>query len=108
MNAIGYLRRPGKGAAALEAQAARLRGYCEVQGWTLAALVTEERSWWRKDLVGLADLVRGVEAHPGAERVLIPAETLAELEGAAPETWSKIRAWCEARGVRVVPVEGGA
>jgi len=108
MNAIGYLRRPGKGAAALEAQAARLRGYCERQGWALAALVTEERSWWRKDVVGLADLVRGVEAHPGAERVLIPAETLAELETAAPEAWGQVRAWCEARGVQVVAVEGGA
>jgi hypothetical protein len=42
-----------------------------------------------------------------AERVVMPAETLAELEAEAAETWRRVRAWCEARGVRVVSVSGG-
>lgn len=104
MTAIGYLR-PGKAReATLEEQAARVRAYCDRQGWALAELVTETRSWWRKGVVGLADLVRAVEARTDVERVVIPAEAVAELEAEAQETWAKVRAWCEGRGVQVVAV----
>jgi DNA invertase Pin-like site-specific DNA recombinase len=110
MTAIGYMRRSkesGPRMQNLEEQAARIRAYCEAQGWGLAELVTEARSWWRQDLIGLADLVRALEANPRAELVVMPGETLAELEAEASETWGRVRAWCEARGVRVVSVDAG-
>lgn len=51
-------------------------------------------SWWRQGLVGLADLVKALEANPQAERVVMPAETLVELEAEAAETWRRVPAWC--------------
>lgn len=102
MMAIGYMRRSAT--VRLEEQEARIRAYCESQGWTLVGLVTEERSWWRQGVVGLADLVRALEARPLVERVVLPPEALAELEAEAAQTWAMVRAWCEARQVRVIGV----
>ena len=86
-------------------QAARIRAYCGARGWTLAELVTEERSGWRQGLVGLADLVTALDANARTESVVMSGETLAELEAEASETWGRVRAWSEARGVRVVTVD---
>lgn len=107
MIAIGYMRRSGgrgSDVASLEEQAARIRAHCDARGWALAELVTEERSWWREGLVGLADLVRALDGNPRAERLVMPAEVLAGLEAEASETWARVRAWCQGRGIQLVAV----
>ena len=74
----------------------------------MAELVTEERSWWRQGLVGLVDLVRALEANPRARWVVMSGEALAELGAEASATWGRVRAWSQARGVRVVAVDNSS
>lgn len=111
MTAIGYLRhtqKSGPGPEGLAEQAARIRAHCEGRGWALAEVVTEERSWWRQGLVGLVDLVRALEANPRARWVVMSGEALAELEAETSATWGRVRAWSQARGVRVVAVDNSS
>ncbi|MFQ5897195.1 MAG: recombinase family protein [Candidatus Methylomirabilia bacterium] len=110
LTAIGYARRSkqrGARIASLEQQVARIRACCEIQGWAVARVVTDDGVSSGRREPWLADLVLALEADPLAKRVVVPAEVLAWLEAEAPDSWRRVVAWFEARGVRVVEVPPG-